>query len=145
MHGDDFVIAGLEDDLKYVENVLRKNYPVKMRAPLGPDPIDHKEADILNRKVYWTEIGVEFEADAGHVGKMLKDMGMQECSTGNVPGTVREEGSEDDEELSREEVWRHRSVVERADYLAQDGPDVRFTVKELCRKMSKPNVTEGGL
>ena len=36
VHGDDFVIAGFENDLKYVENVLRKKYPVKMRAMLGP-------------------------------------------------------------------------------------------------------------
>ena len=130
VHGDDFVIAGFENDLKYVENVLRKKYPVKMRAMLGPDPNDHKEADILNRKVYWTESGIEFEADASHVGKMLEEMGMQDCNTGNVPGTMREE------------VWRYRCVVARANNLAQDRPDIRFTVKELCRKMSKPNLND---
>ena len=124
VHGDDFVIAGFENDLKYVENVLRKKYPVNMRAMLGPDTNDHKGGD------------------ANHVGKMLEEMGMQDCNTGNVPGTMREEGSEDDEELSREEAWRYWSVVARANYLAQDGPDIRFTVKELCRKMSKPNLND---
>ena len=139
MHGDDFVIAGFENDL---ENVLRKKYPVKMRATLGPDPNDHKEAGILNRKVYWTESGKEFEADASHEGKMLEEMGMQDCNTGNVPGTMSEEGCEDGEELSREEAWRYSSVVARANYLAQDRPGIRFTVKELCRKMSKPNLND---
>ena len=43
--------CGFENDLKYVENVFRKKYPVKMRATLRPDPNDHKEADILNREV----------------------------------------------------------------------------------------------
>ena len=66
VHGDDFVTAGFENDLN--ENVPRKKYPVKMRATHGPDPNDHKEADILN---HWTESGIEFEADASHVGKML--------------------------------------------------------------------------
>ena len=38
VHGDDFVRVGLQDDLKCVECVVRKKYPMKMRAMLGPDP-----------------------------------------------------------------------------------------------------------
>ena len=46
-------------------------------------------------------------------------MGMEDYNTGNFLGSVREEGSEIDEELRREEAWRYRCVVARANYLAQ--------------------------
>jgi hypothetical protein len=137
VHGDDFVMAGMEKDLKYVEKVFREKYPVKMRALLGPEPNDHKEAEILNRKVYWTKDGIEFEADPNHVERILEEMGMQDCNASVAPGVQRDDDSEG--ELNRDEAWMFRSVVARANYLAQDRPDIRYTVKELCRRMSKPN------
>ena len=49
VHGDDFVITGGEEELKWTEDVLRKKYPLKMRGILGPEPGDSKEAIIFNR------------------------------------------------------------------------------------------------
>ena len=100
---------------------------------MGPDPKDQKEAIILNRKVYWTESGIEFEADESHVEKILEEMGMEECNANQVPGAQRAASEEDDGAgLSAEEAWRFRSVVARANYLAHDRPDIRYSVKEMC-------------
>ena len=38
-----------------------------------------------------------------------------------------------------ESAKRYRSVVARGNFLAQDRPDIRFCVKELCREMSSPS------
>ena len=143
VHGDDFVMAGSEEKLRKVESALRNKYPVKMRGLLGPDAKDDKEAEILNRKVFWTEGRIEFEADAKHVAQILQDMDMEDCNSGVLPGSQKEgEGGDESETLGREDAWRYRSVVARANYLAQDRPDIRYSVKELCRKMSNPNADD---
>ena len=49
-----------------------------------------------------------------------------------VPGVKRQE------ELAGEDLTRYRSVVATANFIAQDRPDVRFAVKELCREMPRP-------
>ncbi len=46
--------------MRWVEEVLRKKHPVKMRGILGPDPEDDKEVDILNRKICWKQDEVTF-------------------------------------------------------------------------------------
>jgi hypothetical protein len=139
VHGDDFVIEGEEPDLRWVEQVLRRKYPVKMRGILGPDPQDDKELSILNRKICWKQDEVTFQADGKHVEKMLEDMNMQECKASSIPGVKEAIQDNDDEELGWQDSRTFRSVVARANYLAQDRPDIRFSVKELCRCMSKPS------
>ena len=51
------------------------------------------------------------------------------------PGEETEEG---EEELGATATTRYRVVAARANYLALDRPDIQYTVKELCRGMSKP-------
>ena len=139
VHGDDFVIEGEEEDLRWVESVLEAKYLVKMRGILGPDQGDCKVMDILGRVVEWREDELWYEADPRQVEKMLTEMGMDGCNGGAVPG-VRDEGEHEcmEEELGPDERRLYRSVVARGNYLAQDRPDIRFSVKELCRGMARP-------
>ena len=51
VHGDDFVIEGGQEDLKWTKGVLANKYLVKVRSILGPEHQDDKVADILNRVV----------------------------------------------------------------------------------------------
>ena len=55
-----------------------------------------------------------------------------------VPGVKLQEEDGDEEELAGEDLTRYRSVVATANFISQDRPDVRFAVKELCRKMARP-------
>ena len=143
VHGDDFVIEGRDEDLRWVESLLRAKYIVKMRGVMGPEPADAKEVDILNRVVRWGASELQYEADPRHVENILRDMGMETCNGGTVPG-AKEEGKhdEEDKELNEMDRRRFRSVVARANYLAADRADIRFSVKELCRRMSAPTTSD---
>ena len=140
VHGDDFVVTGSPVGLEFVKKILSARYPVKVRAVLGPEAGDHKEATILNRIVRWEDGEISFEADPKHVKKMLKDMKLTECKPAITPGT-KDERKQDDKKLTGEKKRMFRSVAARANYLAQDRTDIRYATKELCRHMSKP--TEG--
>ena len=141
VHGDDFIIEGRETELQWVRTVLESKYIVKMRAMLGPERGDTKVAEILSRTVEWREEEIWYEADPRHVEKMLADMEMEDCNSNAVPGTKVQSEEGDDEVLDRVTRTRYRSAVARANFLAQDRPDIRYSVKELCRMMSCP--TEG--
>ena len=56
-----------------------------------------------------------------------------------MPGTKTNEQEDDNEQLDVEYAKRYRSVVARGNFLAQDRPDIRYSVKELCREMSSPS------
>ena len=71
---------------------------------------------------------------------MLEDMDMLNCNESVVPGVKEKPIKEDEVELDVKDAKVFRSVVARANYLAQDRPDIRFACKELCREMSKPTV-----
>ena len=47
VHGDDFVFAGIDEDLDYVLALLKKHYEIKNRGWLGTGPKDVREIGIL--------------------------------------------------------------------------------------------------
>ena len=121
VHGDDFVIEGGQEDLNWTKGVLANKYLVKVRSILGPEHHDDE--------LWW-------EADPRHVEKMLEDIGLEDCKPGALPGSQRAEEQDGELELDQETAWKYRSIVARGNFLAQDRPDIRYTVKELCREMS---------
>ena len=136
VHGDDFIMSGEDQDLWWVHNELARRYPVKMRGVIGPEKGDAKEVVVLNRVLTWENDTFKYEADPRHVELMLKHMGMEDCKPVATPGV--KDAVEDEREIDRERHGIYRSVVARANFLAQDRADVRFAVKELCRWMSAP-------
>ena len=66
--------------------------------------------------------------------------GWRTASWGAVPGAKQAEEQDGEQELDRETAWKYRSIVARGKFLAQDRPDTRYTVKELCREMSGPKM-----
>eukprot|EP00973_Karenia_brevis_P079669 11054232-Karenia_brevis.AAC.1 len=50
-------------------------FEIKVRAVLGPEPIDDKEVTILGRIVRWREEGIEYEADPKHRKIILECFG----------------------------------------------------------------------
>jgi hypothetical protein len=75
------------------------------------------------------------EADSEHLPKMF---GLEGCDIMSTPGS-RERVSEEEWDLNSRDASLFRSIVARGNYLSQDRADIRFAVKELCQKMSKPS------
>ena len=139
VHGDDFIVEGFEDDLRWVERLLAAKYIVKMRGIMGPDAADTKVIDVLNRILEWREDEFRYEADPRHVEIMLRDMGLEECKAATLPGAQGEALEGEDQAFLDGDTQRvYRSVVARGNFLAQDRADIRYTVKELCRRMAAP-------
>lgn len=141
VHGDDFTFLAYEDDLERLRVAMSEAYLMTVRGVLGPDPKDQKEITILNRKLVWSEGGLTYEADANHARKILEDMGLHASSNGLDKPCIKETAQDieqDDVELDPQEMTSFRSIAARANYLAQDRPDLQFATKEICRRMAKP-------
>ena len=120
--------------------MLANKYLVKVRSIFCPERQDDKVADILNRVVEWHDDELWWEADPRHVEKMLEDIGLEDCKPGALPRTQRTEEQDAELELDWETARKYRSIVARGNFFVQDRPDIRYTVKELCREMSCPKV-----
>ena len=141
MHGDDFVVEGEHSDLEWVRDELAAKYLLTVRGILGPEPCDQKRKFILVRAVEWRADELWWEADPRHVEKNLEVCGMTSGNPSALPGVKVSEEEGDDQPLVGEELARYRFVAATANFIAQDRPDVKFTVKELCRNMAKPTFT----
>ncbi len=75
VHGDDFTLCGVEEDLLVVQGWMKSWFDIKVRGILGGDPEDCKEISIWGRVVRWTLEGLEFEADPKHREKILEYFG----------------------------------------------------------------------
>ena len=53
MHGDDFIFAGVDEDLDFELESLKSEYDLKDRGRLGSGEHDIKEIDMLGRKIRW--------------------------------------------------------------------------------------------
>ena len=145
IHGDDFVVVGQPEDLKWMSNKLEKKYELTVEI-LGPDQGQNKEVRVLNRILRWTSEGIEYEADPRHAEIILQQLNIEACKPVVTPGT-REEGRAKDGDVDNMMVDRpledsrctaYRGIVARANYLSPDRPDIAYAVKELARGMSKP-------
>ena len=59
VHGDDFTLCGLKEDLLTVQGWMASWFDIQVRGMLGPDRDDDKEVTILGRTVRWTDEGIE--------------------------------------------------------------------------------------
>ena len=66
VHGDDFIWEGCDDDLVLVLKVLEKEYKLKNRRRLGPDPNDVRKIDMLGRIIEYTDEGITWSGDPRH-------------------------------------------------------------------------------
>ena len=80
-HGDDFTLVGDEKNLKWIERLMRSWFEIKVRAVLGPDANDDKEAVILGRIIRWKPWGLEYEADPKHRKVLIEHFGFTDESS----------------------------------------------------------------
>jgi hypothetical protein len=126
VHGDDFTFSGFDEDLIWIEGLMKGWIEIKVRAKLGPEDDDDKEVTILGRTVRWKAWGIEYEADARHRHIIMEKFGFNEKTkglTGN--GNVDTPGEDnDDNELVGEEVREFRAIAARMNFLVQDCLDL---------------------
>ena len=49
VHGDDFTFTGYDEDLDFIESVMKDTFEVKIRGRLGPGTNDVQKIDVLGR------------------------------------------------------------------------------------------------
>ena len=130
IHGDDFVVVGMPNELKWLQGRLEQEYELTVEF-LGPDGDQTKE-------------GAEYEADPRQVERLLEEIdlvgeGVKGVGTPSVkplPHQVAEE-----KELPESEHTKFRGLAARANYLAADRVDIIYPAKEICRFMAAPSST----
>ena len=140
VHGDDFTLCGLEEDLVWIKDLMKSWFKIKLRAMLGPDEKDDKEVILLGRRVRWLHDRIEWEADPNHRRKVLEHFGMDDSTRAlscNEEKNMKEEEG-DDEELSKEEAKIYRGLAARLNFMSQDCPDLQFPIKPCSREMARP-------
>ena len=145
VHGDDFTFAGEGEELQKMKTRMREWYDIKDRGTMGSDVDDIKTITILGRTLRWTAGGLEYEAGAEHVQKVLEAEGLDEGSKAAVSPAVKDDENRallDEQELRREAHHGFRSMGATLNYLGQDRSDIQYAVKEVCQGMAKPS--EGG-
>ena len=55
-----------------------------------------------------------------------------------APGTIDRQPEDDDKEVTGKGGAKHRRLVAKLNYIAQDRPDTQHATKELCRHMADP-------
>ena len=139
VHGDDFTTVGGQASLKWMRQELERRYELKTHV-LGPDVGESTEVRVLNRIIRWSAEGVTYEPDPRHAEIIRQQLGLQNAKGVTSPGTKEQETEpmRSSPDMDATDAWKYRSIVARCNFLAQDRPDLLFSVKEACRVMSQP-------
>ena len=78
VHGDDFTFAGYDEDLDFIEGIVKDAYEIKVRGRLGSGRNDVKSIDILGRILEYETWGVSWKADPRHRKMIIDYFGFNE-------------------------------------------------------------------
>ena len=146
VHGDGFLVLVLADQegQEYMQEVLKEKYEYRCDGEIGKG--SGKYLTILNRIVsYEQETGrVTYEADPRHAEMIIRQLNLQ---TAKSVTTQKKKSSEvlasvGLPPVTAEQTTLYRSLVMRAQFLAQDRADLSEAVKSLTRKMKAPNESD---
>ena len=74
VHGDDFLFADMESDLKWARQQMKKSFLVKVTGRIGGDKQDVRNVRVLDRVLSWKSGGVQLEADPRHQEIMISEL-----------------------------------------------------------------------
>ena len=145
VYGDNFVIKGVRRELYDFFEHLKVHMWAKSEGVSGPDPGqgDVREVVCLNRVFRWCLLmsgrpeALEIEAHARHADILVHQLNLQNAKTLATPG-VKSTSSDVGHTLPLDMHTALRSMCMRANYLAEDRPDVRFACRGFARLMSEP-------
>ena len=104
---------------------------------------DMREIDILGRILQYETWGCSWKADPRHKKMILAHFGFNDVTKSVTTTGVKEvesEGGCEQTPLTPTEATEYRAVAARLNYMAADWPNVQFAAKEVCRRMSNPDV-----
>ena len=102
---------------------FEKKFVTKVRGIV--DSHDLRSMTILNRIPGWMSDQNTFEADPRHVDMIINGMGLVNGKGSDVVGSAVEQ-SEGEEELSKDDAFRFRSLAARCNFLGVDRPDLQY-------------------
>jgi hypothetical protein len=138
VRGDNFTFLGPEVELLRIADQMEEWCEIKARGILGGRESDLKKIVILNRESEWKEDCLVHRADSKRARIIVDEMGLTlGLKKLGFPGKKDEPSIEHEVELDEAESKRFRAIAARVNYLALDRPDIQYSVKELCRVMSK--------
>ena len=153
VHGDDFLLVGSEEELRWFDEVLNAKYTARWEALLGKDGNEAQEMFFLNRLVRYYPDGaeggerLEIEADARHVDLLVKDFGFDDRTKGcdtpeDKPTQVDFLETERQPCLDAKQSSQFRFMVMRMAYLSADRPDLCHSVRTLAGAMKGPKMND---
>ena len=139
-HIDDFAVTGPEEHLDDLLKVQLPKYgcKVKVGEMEYPDRYNKTSSEFLGRTKINVEEAVLTKPNEKHTDNILKLLGLENCKSSPVPGKKLEVNEKTEKPLSESEKKVYQSCVGSAIYLSQDRIDIKFSVKELSRRMKEP-------
>ena len=144
VYGDNFTVKGTRDEVEKFLVDLSEHMVAKKEGILGPNKSlgDVQEITCLNKIFRWVKDdsgeAIEIEADPRHVEIICAQMKLAKTSKAVVTPGVKTQEADLGKDLHGDEQTAFRSVVMRANYLAEGRPDIRYATKEAARLMSQP-------
>ena len=91
----------------------------------------------------WTDSGIEYEADPRQGEKLVEGLGLDSGCKSTATAGLKPIVDKliEDKLLGPNSHTAFRALAARANYLAQDRPDLQLAAKEVCRFMSSPTET----
>ena len=109
VHGDDFVSAGTECDLQWLDQALKRKYAIKTTV-IGEATHLKKELRVLNRILRWhVGKGVTLEADPRHAQILVKELEGDQGRQVTTPSVRAQKEEEETEDQKEEDIKRRRS------------------------------------
>lgn len=137
-HVDDFDICGPEHVLlDLLTNQLpKRGCKLKMGDLEYPGKSNDKTSEFLGRTKISIEEAVVTKPNPKHIKTILEMLGLENAKPSPVPGRKLE--LQKDTPLNQSDKEIYASCVGSAIYLSQDRPDIKFSVKELAKRIREP-------
>ena len=144
IHGDDLVSLGPIEVVLRFRRKIQAVWDIKARGMMAgtqqsKDNNVVASLQILGRSLTRDESGYTWEADPRQISLLLKGCDSPVAAPGQKPGS---DAAVDHPKLVDEEVRRFRSALMRAAYIAQDRPDIAYSVKEIAKAMMTPTTED---
>ena len=149
-HGDDFIIVAPCKEIEWLVKEMEKGYELKYTI-VGPEAGPSKEVRILNKRVRWTQDGIQYECDRRHAEIVVGLLGMEGMKPLSSPGLteiidcfLKEEDKKADNAEVRQRALEHgsdslcRALAARINFFAQDRTDLVFASNCVSHFMSEP-------